>query len=68
LRGEEMGKAKIKLDKGLMEKVEKFAKIAGYSSPQEFVTHCLEKEIVQLEESDSEEEIKKKLKGLGYIS
>ena len=63
-----MGKAKIKLDKDLMEKVKKFSEISGYSSPEEFVTHCLEKEIAKLEESDSEEEIKKKLKGLGYIS
>ena len=63
-----MGKTKIKLDKDLMDKVKKFAKMAGYSSPEEFITHCLEKEIAKLEESDSEEEIKKKLKGLGYIS
>ncbi len=63
-----MGKAKIKLDKNLMDKVNKYAKMAGYSSPEEFITHCLEKEIAKLEESDSEEEIKKKLKGLGYIS
>lgn len=63
-----MGKAKIKLDKDLLEKVKKFAQLAGYSSAEEFVTHCLEKEIAQLSESDSEEEIKKKLKGLGYIS
>ena len=63
-----MGKAKIKLDKDLMDKVKKYAKMAGYSSPEEFITHCLEKEIEKLEESDSEEEIKKKLKGLGYIS
>jgi metal-responsive CopG/Arc/MetJ family transcriptional regulator len=63
-----MGKAKIKLDKNLMDKVKKYAKMAGYSSPEEFITHCLEKEIAKLEESDSEEEIKKKLKGLGYIS
>jgi metal-responsive CopG/Arc/MetJ family transcriptional regulator len=63
-----MGKAKIKLDKELLEKVKKFARMAGYSSPEEFVTHCLEKEIAKLEESDSEEEVKKKLKGLGYIS
>lgn len=63
-----MGKAKVKLEKDLMEKVKKFANMAGYSSPEEFITHCLEKEIVKLEESDSEEEIKKKLKGLGYIS
>lgn len=63
-----MGKAKIKLNKDLMEKVKKFSEMSGYSSPEEFVTHCLEKEIAKLEESDSEEEIKKKLKGLGYIS
>jgi len=63
-----MGKAKIKIDKDLMDKVKKYAAMAGYSSVEEFITHCLEKEIANLEESDSEEEIKKKLKGLGYIS
>ncbi|MCP2619639.1 ribbon-helix-helix domain-containing protein [Candidatus Aminicenantes bacterium AC-334-K16] len=63
-----MGKAKVKLDKDLLEKIKKYAEISGYSSPEEFITHCLEKEIAKLEESDSEEEIKKKLKGLGYIS
>jgi len=63
-----MGKAKIKLEKDLIDKVKKYAEIAGYSSPEEFIAHCLEKEISKLEESDSEEEIKKKLKGLGYIS
>jgi len=63
-----MGKAKIKLDKNLFEKVKKYAQMSGYSSPEEFVSHCLEKEIAKLEESDSEDEIKKKLKGLGYIS
>jgi metal-responsive CopG/Arc/MetJ family transcriptional regulator len=63
-----MGKAKVKLDKNLLDKVKKYAEMSGYSSPEEFITHCLEKEIASLEESDSEEEIKKKLKGLGYIS
>ncbi len=63
-----MGKAKIKIDKDLMDKVKKYAAMAGYSSAEEFIAHCLEKEITKLEESDSEEEIKKKLKGLGYIS
>ena len=63
-----MGKTKVKLDKDLMDKIKKYAELAGYSSPEEFITHCLEKEISRLEESDSEEEIKKKLKGLGYIS
>lgn len=63
-----MSKAKVKLDKSLFDKVKKYAEMSGYSSPEEFITHCLEKEIAKLEESDSEEEIKKKLKGLGYIS
>ena len=60
---------KIKIDKGLLAKVQKYSAIAGYSSPQEFITHCLEKEILHLEEAGTdEEEIKKRLKGLGYIS
>lgn len=63
-----MGRAKIKISKDLMDKVKKYAAMAGYSSAEEFIAHCLEKEITKLEESDSEEEIKKKLKGLGYIS
>ena len=60
--------SKIKLDKDLFARVEKFAKLAGYSSVDEFVAHALEKEISQLEGADSEEDIKKKLQGLGYIS
>ena len=60
--------AKIKIDKDLLAKIKKYAKIAGYSSPDEFIRHALEKEIAQLEEADSEDEIKKKLQGLGYIS
>lgn len=63
-----MGKAKIKIEKALYEKVAKFAEMSGYTSPEEFITHLLEKEIAKIEEADSEEEIKKKLKGLGYIS
>ncbi|MFQ5745014.1 MAG: hypothetical protein ACE5HV_15715 [Acidobacteriota bacterium] len=60
--------SKVKLDKKLLAKVKRYADIAGYSSVEEFITHALEKEIATLEEADSEEEIKKKLQGLGYIS
>ena len=59
---------KIKLDKDIYARVKKFADLAGYSSVEEFVGHVLEKELAQIGESDSEEEIKKKLQGLGYIS
>jgi metal-responsive CopG/Arc/MetJ family transcriptional regulator len=59
---------KVKISKDLYTKVKKFAELAGYSSVDEFVMHALEKEVSQLEGSDSEDEIKKKLQGLGYIS
>lgn len=58
----------IKLDKRLLVKVKRYADLAGYASVEEFVTHVLEKEIARLEQSDSEDEIRKKLKGLGYLS
>ena len=60
--------SKVKIDKALLDKIKKYSEIAGYSSVEEFVTHALEKEIAKLEDADSEEEIKKRLKGLGYIS
>ena len=62
------GSKKIKLDKEIMAKVERYAKLAGYSSPEEFVHHALEKELAKLEGAGSDEEIKKRLRGLGYIS
>ncbi|MGD0577836.1 MAG: hypothetical protein ABSC08_02795 [Bryobacteraceae bacterium] len=57
----------IKLKKELWERVKRIAQVAGYSSPQEFVEHVIEKEIAKLEDADSDEEILNKLKGLGYI-
>ena len=62
------GGGKIKLDKQLVARVKKYADIAGYSSVEEFITHALEKELAKLEDADSEEEVKKRLQGLGYIS
>ena len=57
----------IKLNKELMEKVKKCADAAGYSSPQEFVEHVLERELAKVESYASDEEIAKKLQGLGYL-
>jgi metal-responsive CopG/Arc/MetJ family transcriptional regulator len=59
---------KVKLEKSLVDRVRRFSEIAGYASPEEFITHALEKELAQLEDADSEEEIKKRLQGLGYMS
>jgi metal-responsive CopG/Arc/MetJ family transcriptional regulator len=60
--------SRVKLDKDLVAKVKKYSDIAGYSSVEEFITHALDKELAKLEDADSEEEIKKRLQGLGYIS
>jgi hypothetical protein len=63
------GGDKIKVDKDLLAKVKKYSAIAGYSSPEEFVQHVLEREIAKFEkDGDSEEEIRKRMQGLGYIS
>jgi hypothetical protein len=62
-----MATEKIKIDKVLFDKVKKFAALSGYSSVEEFITHLLEKELAKIEDADSEDEIRKKLKGLGYI-
>jgi len=62
------GFTKVKLETALVDKIKRYAEIAGYSSPEEFITHALEKELAKLEDADSEEEIKKRLQGLGYIS
>jgi hypothetical protein len=67
-RSVEMFGRGIRLDKALVARVKRCADLAGYSSVDEFVTHVLEKELAKIEGSDSEEEMKKKLKGLGYIS
>jgi hypothetical protein len=57
----------VKVNKVLWSKVKECAKAGGYSSPDEFVEHVLEKELASFEEADSDEEIARKMKGLGYI-
>lgn len=62
------GTKSIKLDKDLVARVKRYSEIAGYSSVEEFISHALEKELSKLDGATSEEEIKKRLRGLGYIS
>ncbi|HUI26229.1 MAG TPA: hypothetical protein VL403_09120 [Candidatus Kryptonia bacterium] len=61
------GSKKITLDKGLYERIDKVASIAGYASVQDFVVHLLEQQVRHLEEAKDEELIRKRLEGLGYI-
>ena len=57
----------FKLKKELAPRVKRCAQAGGYSSVQEFIDHVLEKELSKIEESESDEEIARKLKGLGYL-
>ena len=57
----------VKLKKATWQRVKRCADAAGYSSPEEFVEHVLEKELAKLEDAESDAEIVKKLQGLGYL-
>lgn len=60
--------SRVKIDRELLLKVKKYAALAGYASAEEFIAHALEKELARLEESTTDEDLKKRLQGLGYIS
>lgn len=62
-----MLKPTIKVNKELWARVKKCSDTRGYSSPEEFVEHVLEKELAAFEESLPDEEIARRLKGLGYL-
>ena len=62
-----MAGTSIKLNKDLWTRVKRVSDAAGYSAPQEFVEHVLDREISRLDEAQSNEEIVRKLKGLGYL-
>lgn len=63
-----MFEQKIKLEKELFDRIKKYSEVVGYASVEEFVTHVLEKELSSLDDSDSDEELRERLKGLGYLS
>jgi hypothetical protein len=62
------GKKGIQLDPALLEKVKAAAAKAGYASPDEYVAHVLERELSRTDDASNDEDVKKKLEGLGYIS
>ncbi|MFH1463579.1 MAG: hypothetical protein ABIO70_04260 [Pseudomonadota bacterium] len=59
---------KIKLDKDLVARVKRVADVAGYATVEEFITHVLEREMTNFEGTDGDDDIRDKLRGLGYIS
>jgi len=62
-----LSKTTVKLNKAICERARRAAVAAGYSSLEEFVEHALEKELASHEESQSKEELTRRLKGLGYL-
>jgi len=66
-----MFRKKIVLDKELFERASRFAQEKGYSDLAEWVTDLIEEEMKRGEGSPGgkeEDEVKKRLQGLGYIS
>jgi hypothetical protein len=63
-----MPKIKLDIDSDVFDKLKQISADAGYSSLEEYLHHLLEKEITSIEDPGSEEELKRRLKGLGYIS
>ena len=58
----------IKLERDLYDRVKKIADVAGYATAEEFVAHVLEKELIHFEDAKTDDDIRNKLRGLGYIS
>jgi hypothetical protein len=57
----------VKLTKDLWARVAQAAAAGGYSSPEEFIEHVLERECAKLADGPPDEGVVRRLKGLGYI-
>jgi len=61
------GSPKIKLDRALYDRLAAAATKAGYASTDEFIRHTLDNAAKAIEEARDAEEVRKQLRGLGYI-
>ena len=59
--------AKVKIEDSLFDRAKRAAESAGYSSPEEFIADCIEKEIKRLKVEEEEDRVSDQLRGLGYI-
>lgn len=57
----------IKLSSDLWRRVTECARKAGYSSPEEFIEHSIEKELSRQQDAEAHEAVERRLKGLGYL-
>lgn len=59
--------AKIQIDSALYDRAKRAAESAGYSSVEEFISHCIENELKKSKSDDAESQVADQLRGLGYI-
>ena len=59
--------AKVKIEPSLYDRAKRAAEAAGYSSVEEFIADCVEKEIKRLKVEEQESQVSDQLRGLGYI-
>lgn len=59
--------AKVKIEDNLYERAKRASESAGYSSADEFIADCVEKEIKRLKVEEDEAQVSDQLRGLGYI-
>jgi hypothetical protein len=60
------GSMRIKIDRDLHARAKAAAARAGYSSVDEFIRHTLEERVRSIEDGDSDD-LKNRLRGLGYL-
>ena len=58
---------KVKIAPALFDRAKRAAAAAGYSSVEEFIADCIEKEIQKLKVEQDDDQVKDRLRGLGYI-
>lgn len=59
--------SKIHIEDNLLERAKKAAEAAGYSSVDEFISHCIENELKLMKVRASETQVADQLRGLGYL-
>lgn len=58
---------KVKIESGLYDRAKRAAEAAGYSSVEEFINHCVERELQRLKTEEADSIVSNQLRGLGYI-
>lgn len=60
-------RAKVRIEKTLLDRLTEVAKVGGYANVEEFIVHILEREAEKFDQDQDDEEVEKRLRGLGYI-